>query len=221
MLTRPLSIFSTTRNYYASVKRLSEENLNLRQEVAALSVQLARMREVSLENERLYLLFDFRRTLPYKTIITKVIARDSTDWRQTIIINKGREDGITEQMPCATSKGLIGCVTEVGARSSKVMLVTDPNSRVGVVLQSSRESGVLIGSPKDGACKVIYLSLDGKIEKGEEILTAGFSTFYPKGLRIGTITSIGIEKTRLYKYAIVNPFEKMSTIEEVICIDLD
>ena len=137
------------------------------------------------------------------------------------MINKGKVDGIKKRMPCATSKGFIGTVIEVGASTSKVMLVTDPNSRIGVVLQNSRESGVLIGSPREGICKVKYLSLDGIIDKGEEVVTAGFNTFLPKGLRIGRVASVGIEKTKLYKYAVVNPFEEMNKIEEVICIKID
>jgi len=121
-------------------------------------------------------------------------------------------------MPCATVKGLIGSVEEVSPDSSKIMLITDPNSKIGVLLEPSRESGLLTGSPQ-GECKVIYLPLDSKIRKGERVVAAGFSKTAPKGLAIGEVVAIGVENPNLYKYAIVKPFEGMGRVEEVLCID--
>ena len=208
------------RTRFAEARYLSEENLLLKQRLAGLSVALARMKELALENERLRSLLDFKKSTPYKTIAARVIARDSTDWRRAIIISKGATHGIKTAMPCATTKGLIGSVVEVGPTSSKVMLINDPNSRVGVIVEPSRESGVLTGS-LEGLSKVIYLSLDAKIEKGNGVLTAGFSHLFPKGLAVGEVTEVGVERTGLYKYAVVDPFEDMNKIEEVICIAAD
>lgn len=181
-------------------------------------MSLARMRETALENERLATLFDFKKDLTYETIVAKVIGRDATDWRRSIIINKGKRHGLKERMPAATAEGLIGSVVDVAYDSSKVMLLTDPNSRIGVVFESSRESGLLVGF-SGGVCKVIYLSLDCDIKKGERVLTAGFSSFFPKGLVVGRVVDTALEKTGLYKYAIVRPIVDLNRIEEVICID--
>jgi len=219
ILIKPFKVTSGIKTYFTRTKSLSEEILSLKQRVGALSVELARMKEVSLESERLRELLKFKKSLQYRTIVAKVIARDATDWRSAMIINKGRSRGIAEHMPCATTKGLIGSVAEVGPASSKVMLITDPNSKIGVILESSRESGVLVGSPQ-GTCKVIYLSLDADMKKGEKVLTAGFSAFFPKGLVVGEVTEVGIETPGLYKYAIVNPVCDMGKIEEVICIEV-
>ena len=220
VLTKPVKVLSGVKTYFKRIKNLSNENLLLKERVASLSVALARTKETSLENKRLRSLLDFKKGLRYKTTISRVIARDSTDWRKAIIINKGTRDGIREHTPSATAEGLIGSVVEVGPSSAKVMLITDPNSRVGVIIKPSRERGVLIGSPH-GEVRVIYLSLDAKIKRGDKVLTAGFSRFFPKGLRVGKVTEIGLEKTGLYKYAIVDPFEDMGRLEEVVCIDVE
>ena len=220
ILTRPLKTLSGVKTYFKRVKNLSNENLLLKQRVASLTVALTRMKETSSENKRLRSLLDFKKTLRYKTIISKVIARDSTDWRGAVIIDKGTRDGIREHTPSATARGLVGSVVEVGTSTAKVMLITDPSSRVGVIIKPSRESGVLTGSPQ-GESRVIYLSLDAKIKKGDRVLTAGFSAFFPKGLAVGRVREIGLEKTGLYKYAIVEPFEDMGRLEEVVCIIRD
>ncbi|MGB2705367.1 MAG: rod shape-determining protein MreC [Candidatus Omnitrophota bacterium] len=218
IMAKPFAALKGVKTYFVHARHLSEENLHLKERLGALSVALARMKEISRENERLRDLLDFEKNLPYTVIAARVIARDPTDWRGVIIIDKGKTHGITEGMPCATVKGFIGSVGEASAASSKIMLITDPNSKIGVVLEGSRESGLLTGSPH-GECKVIYLSLDSKIKKGERVLTAGFSQTVPKGLAIGKVTATGVEKPNLYKFAIVEPFEDMGKIEEVLCID--
>jgi len=218
ILTYPLKAVSGLTAYFTSKGQLMKENLVLKQRIAASSVTLARLREIELENERLNTLLEFKRNVNYDTIIARVIARDMTDWRRSLVIDKGKDHGIKEHMPCATAKGIVGKVTEVGVTSSKVMLITDPNSKIGVVLRSSRESGVLIGTPQ-GVCRIIYLSLDGEVDKGDMALTAGYSVFFPKGLPIGEVVKTGIDRSNLFKYAEIRPFEDMNKIEELICID--
>lgn len=220
ILAKPFGLITNAKSYLTKVKDISEENLSLKQRLAMQSVLLARMKEVSLENERLGALLDFEKSLPYNSRVARVIGRDPSDWRQSVIINKGEEHGIRPHMPCATAEGVAGSVLEVTRHSSKVMLVTDPNSRIGVVVGPSRESGVLVGFSR-GACKVLYLSIDSRIEKGDNVVTAGFSAFFPKGLSVGEVTDTAVDETRLYKYAIVRPAVKMNKIEEVICIDAE
>lgn len=218
ILDKPIEAISGITGYFGRIKNLSDENILLKERVGMLSVELARMKEIASENERLSLLMDFKERSNYKGTIAKIIARDSTDWRKSVIINKGKKHGIKAHMPCATALGLIGTVAEVGPVSSKVMLITDPNSRVGVVLDPSRESGLLVGF-SEGEPRVIYLSLESAVKKGEKVLTAGFSAFFPEGLLVGEAVDIGVDKARLYKYAIVNTAENMGKLEEVICID--
>lgn len=215
---KPLAALKGVKTYFSRSKHLADENLTLKQSLGALSVTLARMKETSLENERLRELLNLKKSLPYTAIAASVIARDPADWRKSITIDKGRRHGIREGMPCISANGFIGSVEETSSTSSKVMLITDPNSKVGIVLESSRESGLLTGSPR-GGCKAIYLSMDSKIERGEKVLTAGFNPMLPKGLAIGRVTATGVEKPNLYKYAVVEPFEDTGKLEEVLCID--
>lgn len=206
--------------YFRSKKNLLNENIYLKERLAYISIELARTESLSRENKRLKSIIDFQKTLPSKTIVAKVIGRDSVGWRRSLVINKGSNDGIKEHMACATTKGLVGSVLDVGKHSSKVMLITDPGSKIGVTIDPSRESGILTGSPK-GNCKIIYLSLDASLKKGDRVVTAGFSSFFPKGIPIGKIKKIEIEKSKLYKYASVDTFENMNQIEEVVCIYAD
>jgi rod shape-determining protein MreC len=217
ILTKPHTMIAGTRDQFRQKSELKSENMRLKQNLAQLSVALARLREIERENERFRDILDIKMKKRLTTIVAEVIARDTVDWRRSLIINKGEQDGIREHMPCATAEGLVGSVAEVGPTSSKVILITDPNSRVGVILDPSREAGILVGSP-EGVCRVIYLSLDKEIGRGEEVVTAGFSAFFPKGIVIGRVSQIGVDRTGLSTYAVVDLAEDLNTVEEVICI---
>jgi rod shape-determining protein MreC len=217
-LSRPLSVFSGVKRHVNSLKYLKDDNLRLKQEVASLSVTVARLNALEVENERLRSLLKFKDSFEYKVIIANAVAGDPVDWRKGIIINKGRADGVRERMPCTTAHGVIGSVLEAGKESSKVMLLSDPNSRLGVVLESSGESGLLVGAP-EGSPKVIYLPLDADIEKGERVVTGGFSEFSPSGLLIGSVSRVDVDRANLYKFALVDLSQDVRRIEEVICID--
>jgi len=219
IFSKPFNAVSGVRHYFLRAQQLSDENIQLKQRLATMSISLAKIRDISQENHRLYELLDFKRTVPEKTVVARVTMRDIVDWRNSIIINRGRAGGIKEHMPCATAKGLVGSVIDVANGSSKVMLITDPNSKVGVVLERSRESGILVGM-SEGLCKAEYLSIDADVKKGDRVLTAGFSAFFPKGLIVGTVVRTEVDDSKLYKYAVIDPACDMNRIEEVICIDI-
>jgi len=98
-----------------------------------------------------------------------------------------------------------------------VLLITDPNLKVGIMIRRNRQGGVMVGRP-GSRCKVIYISLDSDAKAGDKIITAGFGSVFPKGILIGDIEKVGREEGRLYKYAIVRPSQDLSKLEEVLCI---
>ena len=108
-------------------------------------------------------------------------------------------------------------MVEVGRQSGKILLITDPNSKVGVMIQRNRHGGILIGRP-DGRCKMVYITLDSDVAPGDKVITAGFGTIFPKDILVGEVISVDKEPGRLYKTAIVKTAEDLSRLEEVLCI---
>lgn len=194
-----------------------EENRILRERLNLLNRRLNELKAVYDENERLKSFIGFKKTIPYYTVPAQVIGRDPTNWSNSVIINKGAADGVRQNRAVLSTKGLVGRVLEVGRRSSKVLLISDPNSKVGVVIQKNRQGGILIGRT-DGKCKMIYISLDSDIAAGDKVITAGFGEIFPKDILVGEVARIDKEPGRLYKYAIVKPVEDLSRLEEVLCI---
>lgn len=196
---------------------LRQENKALRSRIDLLNRKLQEAKTISDENDRLKSLLELKKTAPYSTVPAQVIGRDASNWSNAIIIDKGSRQGVKERRAVLSAKGLIGRVVEVGDHSSKVILITDPNSKVGVVIQRNRQGGILTGRP-DGKCKMVYIALDSDVKPGDRVVTAGFGGVFPKNILVGYVMKVAKEPGRLYKFAIIKPAQDLSKVEEVLCI---
>jgi len=196
---------------------LRDERDVLKQKVAFLSRRIEETASVYSENLRLKELLNFKAALPYATIPAQVIGRDPSSWSSSVIINKGYLDGIRNNRAVISARGLVGRVAEVGKRSSKIMLITDLNSKVGVVITRNRQGGILTGRP-DGKCRIMYIALDSDVAPGDKVMTAGLGNIFPKDILAGEVAGTYKEPGRLYKCAIVKTAQDLSKLEEVLCI---
>jgi rod shape-determining protein MreC len=155
--------------------------------------------------------------IPFSAIPAQVIGRDPSNWSNSLIIDKGSSSGIKSNMAVMSTRGLVGRIVEVGRLSSKALLITDPNLKVGVLVRRNRQGGIMTGRP-GGRCKIIYISLDSDVKPGDKVMTAGFGSVFPKGILIGEVEKVGKEEGRLYKFAILKPSQDLSRLEEVLCI---
>lgn len=196
---------------------LREENRIMRDRVDLLTRMAEETQAITDENARLRDLLDFKTTIPFACIPAQVIGRDPSNWTNSIIIDKGSAQRIKQNMAVMSTRGLVGRVIESGKYSSKVLLITDSNLKVGVLIRRNRQGGVLIGMPGE-RCKIIYISLDSDVKPGDKVITAGFGSVFPKGILIGDVEKVAKDEGRLYKYAIVKPSQDLSKLEEVLCI---
>ena len=196
--------------------KLSTEQ-KLKTDIKILEARLAQMEEISMENERLKLLLDFRKRITYETIPAEVIGRDPSNWTNIIFIDKGSEHGIESRAGVATGEGLAGKIIDVGETVSKVMLINDPDSRIAAVVQRSRQEGVVCGT-LSRRCRMIYISPDADVKVGDAVVTMGGSKKLPKGILIGKIVDLFEDKGGLYRSAIIRPSADLGRIEEVLCI---
>jgi len=196
---------------------LKEENKLLHNRVDLLTRMSEETLAINDDNVRLRSLLDFRKMILYTSIPAQVIGRDPSNWSNSLIIDKGSSSGIKTNMAVISTRGLVGRIVEAGKLSSKALLITDPNLKVGVFIRRNRQGGILTGRPP-GRCKIIYISLDSDVKPGDKVMTAGFGSVFPKGILIGEIEKVGKEKGRLYKYAILKPSQDLSMLEEVLCI---
>ena len=193
--------------------------------MAAFQNDRFRTRELTAENERLTKLLGLKQSAPpqlKKNIFCRVIARSSLAWDRVLWIDKGRTDGVHPGMLVLSDLAVLGKVSEAGSSVARILLIDDPGFRLGVLLQRTREQGVLYGLSSrgdDATCRVKYLSPEAQIHPGDLVETAGFGAFAPKGLEVGTVKKSFRIPGHIYQTAEIEPTADLNRAEEVMVVE--
>lgn len=194
-----------------------EENTRLRKEVAAFLLERQKYNEVIQENRRLKDLLSLKEhELRYLTA-AKVIARGYDKVLNTIILDKGGNNGLQKGMAVITTRGLVGKVHSVRNDFAEVLLLRDSNFSVAVRLQNNRREGVVSGTGYDN-CVLKYISPEENVEKGEVIVTSGLDGIFPPGLPVGTVVKVKKEGVEFFQQIEITPFQSDAKLEEVVIL---
>ena len=204
----------TWRGYFALVD-LHGQNQELHSQIDALKRQLAQQEEEVREAARLRKLLDWQNPGLGKTVVARVIGRTS-QLHQTVTIDKGQVHGVQQDASVITPDGVVGRVIYAAKRFSIVQLVTDSQSAVAGMVQSSRQQAILRGTGGRDM-ELDYIDDDNGIKDGDQLITSGMDRVHPKGLALGLVTSVGPRKG-LFKTVKIRPAADLSRLEEVLCI---
>lgn len=210
--------FSDIRVGFERFVRSFREQGTLEARIAELESRQVRFQELEKENERLRKLVDFKNTLSGKTIAARIIGSDPSPWRKSFILDKGTKQGIRKDMAVITFEGLVGRILDAGPDTSRVILLSDLDARVSGMTDQTRATGIVAGSGS-GKLKMQYLELESAVQVQEIVLTSGLGGLFPKGLRIGKVSSVTRDPSGLHLQAEIEPFVVFSKLEEVLCLN--
>jgi len=182
-----------------------------------LAREVARLKEVEAENRRLRELLGLPDRAGRPGVVARVIGRDIQNWNQSVLIDRGGADGVAREAAVISAGGLVGKVIEVAPRLSRVLLIIDPASGVGGVVQSSRSTGIVEGTAA-GGCVMKYLPRRIEISPGDTVVTSGLGGVYPPGILIGTIVAAREEKDGTYQNAELEPAARFDRLEWVMVL---
>ena len=194
----------------ATLSELTAENEQLRSRNAELE-------EAEQAKERLQGLLDLKDANNLQSTAARIISGSSDSWSSSVQIDKGSSSGLTVGMPVTSSAGVIGQIVECGATSSTVRLITDENSSVSAMVQSSRAQGMLQGSAT-GSVSLELIRSSQTVNIGDVVVTSGLGGVFPKGLPLGKVTSVENNPGSLYLNVVVDPFAHTEGFEEVLVI---
>ncbi|MGC2160531.1 MAG: rod shape-determining protein MreC [Silvibacterium sp.] len=203
---------------YVDLIHVRRENTGLQQEVQRLRLEQASISQDAAQGQRLQHMLGFKEHYIDKTLAAQVIGTGGSEQSQILYIDKGSDDGLQQDMPVITADGIVGKLKDVFEQTSQVLLITDPTSGVGVILQDTRTRGILKGRAF-GQLQVVDISPDSRIKAGETILTSGGDQIFPRGLPVGTVDRVlpDPEHDPLVD-VLVHPAAKLSSLEEVLVI---
>jgi rod shape-determining protein MreC len=209
-------IESLWRRYFSLVQA-AEENQELKGKVASLRQQLVDLDEMRLANRRLKDLLSFKDALAYPMAAAEVVGRDPSGHYRTVVINKGTSEGVESLMPVVCAQGVVGRIIWASSNYAKLLLLIDPNSGVDVLVQSSRARGVVEGRA-GGRLNLKYLIHTEQIAPGDRVVTSGAAGVFPKGVLVGTISSVKKDKIGAFLQVEVEPAVDFGRLEEVLVI---
>ncbi len=213
-------------DFFQRVFKTSDADKELEQ----LQVRMAQLEQaeeenstLQAENERLKKLLNYVETLDNYDYVTAVVTGNSQGvWFETFTINAGRNQGIEKDMSVVCADGLIGRIIEVGANWSKVTAIIDPSSEVSVMVERTRDIGVVRGAfsaTSDNQLELYYLPSGYDLVPGDKIVTSGMSSIFPKSVVVGTVTEVtrsSAEGTQAN--AIIEPAVDFGHLEEVLVL---
>ncbi|GAK59958.1 rod shape-determining protein MreC [Candidatus Vecturithrix granuli] len=166
MVTAVTMQFQRIWDGYIALIQLSEENQRLREEIQQLRAEKNRYIEDALAYERLKGTVDLVETRQFSTILARVIGIDASNHSHTILVNRGSDDGVQESWPVITLDGIVGVTASVAKRSSKILLMTDPNCNVAALIQRTRDQGIVGGLGRKDAYTMKYVNRRALIREG-------------------------------------------------------
>ena len=189
-VTNGASIANSNSAKQSSDENASTETLSqLREQNSELTSQVAKGEEYRQEAQRLQELLNLKDSYAIDGVSAHVIGRTTENWNQTVTLDVGEAGGSFVGATVCSSFGVIGQVTSVTSSTSVVRLLTDPQSGVAGLVQSSRTTCVVKGS-LDGLVTAENIAANVEVKEGDIIITSGLGGSFTKGIIIGTVSKV-------------------------------
>ena len=183
--------FEGYKSYFSSVERLKSENSVLLDKIDELEDKLSDANALRDENERLREYLEIKKSYPQlKMVDALIIGKEGENHTTFFTLNRGSIDGVTVGMSVIIKDRPIGAVCEVGDVWCRVRLLSEASSSVGAYVPRSGEIGLIEGDISlkgSEKCFMNYLDADADVKVGDDVLTSGLGSVYPRDLMIGKI----------------------------------
>ena len=157
-------------------------------------------------------------TPEYRRVLADVIGQDTNPAIQSILIDKGVEDGVRTGMPVESARGLVGQIYRSSNNAAQVALLTETASAIPVRLGTTRATGILRGAGRGALPTIDWIDLQYVVEVGELVMTSGLGGKFPAGMIIGRVVQVERNEAELFQRAIVQPAVDFRTLESVFVV---
>jgi rod shape-determining protein MreC len=212
LVGQPVSTVASEVERVEDLVDVYRRNTQLREENARLLRWQEVARRLAAENAELRQLTKLAPEDTSSYVAGRVIADSGGAFVRNVLVNAGSHDGVARGQAALSGEGLVGRVAEVGERAARILLLTDLNSRVPVMLERSNDRAVLAGDNTDRP-RLLYLQPKAAVEVGDRVVSAGAGGIFPPGLPVGVVASTADGVAR------VEPFVELSRLDFVRIVD--
>ena len=182
-LTGTINILRSARSY----TRIYQQNKDLRRELQQMKAWKEAALQREQENARLLDLNNVRLDPKFTKITGVVLADSGSPFRQTVLLNIGKRDGIVDGWAAIDGIGLVGRIAGVGERTSRVILLGDTSSRVAVTIESNGQTALVVGD-NTSQPPIEFLENPETVRPGDRVMTSGDGGVFPSGILVGQVT---------------------------------
>ena len=211
-LSRPLGAAATVAERVRGLVMTYQDNRRLERENQRLLQWQQAALKLSAENRELRRLLKAVPENAASYVTARVIANSGGGYLRAVMVNAGADRGLARGQAAITGDGLIGRLTEVGNRAARILLITDLNSRIPVIVGGAHANAVLAGDNSQYP-RLLYLSESAAIKPGHRVVTSGEGGVFPPGLPVGIVAPLAENGAR------VDPYVDLSQLSYVMVVD--
>lgn len=200
-MSRPAATMAEVVASVRDIARIRADNVRLKEENERLLHWQTVARRLDDENRALRAQLNFIPDPDTSFITARVIGDTGGAFVNSMIVNAGSRDGLRKGQAVMSGEAMVGRIADVGYRVSRVLLLTDINSHLPVMLENSRAKAILAGDNSDQP-RLNYLSSSVTAAPGDRVVTSGDGGAFPPGLPIGVVASVddGVVRVELFEH---------------------
>ena len=201
---------------YVWLRGARQENQQLRELVQQLALRESAAAQLKDENLRLRRLLKVSENLSLENIGARVVGRTPNYLSHVVYINRGTSERVRLDSPVICEGGALGRTVLVSQHHAQVQLISNADSSIGVMLESTRIPGVLRGLGEQ-KLSLHYISNSEQVNAGDRVITSGLDGIFPKGIPVGRVVASRKGKS-VFRDIEVEPFADLVRTEEVLVL---
>lgn len=213
-MSQALASFEVFAGDYLALWNIRDDNKHLRAVIEDYQQQLDQYREAYARNRYLENELEFKRVENFPALTARVVGKDPSFWFQTMVVDRGKNDGVLEGMVARTSQGVVGQVIQVSENYSKILLANAPSSAIDVMIQKNRVRAILKGAAEKGYV-LHYVLKSADVAVGDRVVTAGVGGTFQSGIPLGVVSAVRSSLRGMFQEIEVSPTVNFTQVEMV------
>ena len=198
---------------------LLEENARLRENQVFFNAQLQKLTTLEAENRRLRSLLESAVNAPERVLIAELLAVDFDPYRHHILLNRGRQHGITVGQPVIDQQGVIGQIIRADPFTATAILITDPNHALPIQINRTGARTLARGTGNFQELELPHIPNNEDVKIGDLLVTSGLGGRFPPGYPVGAISKVEFDPGSPFAHIIARPVAQLDRIREVMLLE--
>ncbi|MFP4560707.1 MAG: rod shape-determining protein MreC [Thiohalorhabdus sp.] len=221
LVSAPVLLTQVVTEEVESHIQVHRKNEVLRERLENLEVENQELEALRRENDRLRQLLNEAQRLKRSVSAAQIIAESPDPFHHTVTVSRGERHGVHPGQPVLSPRGVVGQVRSRSPLSAQVILLTDPNSAIPVLVQDSRVRGILAGTGSKDKLELRYVPSSARVEAGDILVTSGLGEVFPKGIKAARVQEVVRDPHSPFAEITARPTVPVSRLEDVLLLDLD